>query len=119
MNGYHTPVLLNEVLAALDVRRGEKYIDCTFGGGGHYRAIEKAGGIVLGMDQDPDARAPIHGNFAHLKEIATKAGFTQVAGVLFDLGVSSHQLETATRGFSFNRDAALDTSFFPLSAGAA
>jgi 16S rRNA (cytosine1402-N4)-methyltransferase len=114
MSGYHTPVLLNEVIEFLGVKPGEKYIDCTFGGGGHSRAIEKAGGIVLGIDQDPEAQAPIHGNFAHLKEIATKAGFTQVAGILFDLGVSSHQLETAERGFSFNRSARLDMRMDPV-----
>lgn len=113
MNGYHIPVLLNEVIAGLEVKPGEKYIDCTYGGGGHYQAIEKAGGRVLGIDQDPEAKAPVHGNFAHLKEIAAKAGFDQVAGILFDLGVSSHQLETDYRGFSFNREAKLDMRMDP------
>lgn len=108
MNGYHIPVLLNEVLQALSVKPGEKYIDCTFGGGGHSKAIEQAGGIVLGIDQDPEAQAPVRGNFAHLKEIADMAGFHPVSGVLFDLGVSSHQLETDYRGFSFNKEAKLD-----------
>lgn len=103
MNGYHIPVLLNEVVAALEIKPGEKYIDCTFGGGGHFRAIQEAGGIVLGIDQDPEAQAPIRGNFAHLKEIADTAGFHPVSGILFDLGVSSHQLETDYRGFSFKR----------------
>ncbi|MBI3558783.1 16S rRNA (cytosine(1402)-N(4))-methyltransferase RsmH [Candidatus Gottesmanbacteria bacterium] len=103
MNGYHIPVLLNEVLQALEVEPGEKYIDCTYGGGGHFRAIQGAGGVVLGIDQDPEAQAPVHGNFAHLKEIALRAEFNQVAGILFDLGVSSHQLETDYRGFSFRR----------------
>lgn len=110
MNGqiYHIPVLLEEVLEALNVKPGEKYIDCTYGGGGHFRAIQKAGGQVLGIDQDSEAKAPVHGNFAHLKEIANKAGFNSVSGILFDLGVSSHQLETNYRGFSFNKDARLD-----------
>lgn len=108
MNGYHIPVLLNEVLQALSVKPGEKYIDCTFGGGGHFKAIQNLGGIVLGIDQDPEAKAPVHGNFAHLKEIADMAGFHPVSGVLFDLGVSSHQLETDYRGFSFNKEAKLD-----------
>lgn len=103
MNGYHIPVLLNEVIAALEVKPGEKYIDCTYGGGGHFRAIQEAGGIVLGIDQDPEAQAPVHGNFAHLKEIADKVPFSGISGVLFDLGVSSHQLETDYRGFSFKR----------------
>lgn len=108
MNGYHIPVLLNEVLQALSVKPGEKYIDCTFGGGGHFKGIQEAGGIVLGIDQDPEAKAPVHGNFAHLKEIADMTGFHPVSGVLFDLGVSSHQLETDYRGFSFNKEAKLD-----------
>lgn len=114
MNGYHIPVLLNEVITALEVEPGEKYIDCTFGGGGHFRAIQKAGGIVLGIDQDPEAQAPVRGNFAHLKEIADKAGFNSVSGVLFDLGVSSHQLETDYRGFSFNKEAKLDMRMNPM-----
>ncbi len=113
MSGYHIPVLLNEVLEVLDVKPGEKYIDCTFGGGGHARAIGQAGGIVLGIDQDPEAHAQIQRNFAHLKEIAIEAGFNPVAGILFDLGVSSHQLETPERGFSFNFDAPLDMRMNP------
>lgn len=105
---YHIPVLLKEALEALDVKPGKKYIDCTYGGGGHTRAIEKAGGIVLTIDQDPDAQAAVLENFAHLKNIAQRTGFSPVAGILFDLGVSSHQLETPQRGFSFNLDAPLD-----------
>ena len=108
MEIYHIPVLLKEVLEALEIKPGEKYIDCTYGGGGHFRGIQKAGGIVLGIDQDPEAKAPVQGNFAHLKEIALQAGFDQVAGILFDLGVSSHQLEMDYRGFSFNKEAKLD-----------
>lgn len=110
MNGkiYHIPVLLKEALEALNVKPGEKYIDCTYGGGGHSKVIIEAGGIVLGIDQDKEAQAAVHGNFAHLKEIAKNAGFEKVAGILFDLGVSSHQLETPERGFSFNLDAPLD-----------
>lgn len=121
---YHTPVLLPETIKYLAIKRGEKYIDCTLGGGGHTAAILAAKGIVLGIDQDIEAIRYVeesqkskiknqklilrHGNFAHLKEIATKAGFNPVSGILFDLGVSSHQLETGYRGFSFNKNAALD-----------
>lgn len=114
MNGYHIPVLLNEVVKGLEVKPGGKYIDCTYGGGGHFRAIQKAGGIVLGIDQDLEAHASVQGNFAHLKEIAIKNGFDQVDGILMDLGVSSHQLETDYRGFSFNREAKLDMRMDPV-----
>lgn len=116
MNGtnYHVPVLLNEALEYLKIEPGEKYIDGTYGGGGHTRGIEKNGGIVLGIDQDPESYAPVHGNFAHLKNIAQKAGFDFVAGILFDLGVSSHQLETDYRGFSFNKEGRLDMRMDPV-----
>lgn len=114
MNGYHIPVLLNEVIEALEIKPGNKYIDCTYGGGGHFRAIQAAGGIVLGIDQDLEAHAPVQGNFAHLQKIAVKAGFDQVDGILMDLGVSSHQLETDYRGFSFNREAKLDMRMDPV-----
>lgn len=113
MREYHIPVLLKEAIEYLSVKPGEKYIDCTYGGGGHFKAIEAAGGIVLGIDQDPEAHAPVHGNFAHLKEIATEAGFAPVSGILFDLGVSSHQLEMDYRGFSFGHDAKLDMRMNP------
>lgn len=120
---YHLPVLLKEVLYYLDVKPGGKYIDGTLGGGGHTRAILEAGGVVLGIDQDQDAidyvqknqipNSHAHlilrrGNFAHLQEIASEARFLQPDGILFDLGVSSHQLETPERGFSFNRPGPLD-----------
>ncbi|MEK7127408.1 MAG: 16S rRNA (cytosine(1402)-N(4))-methyltransferase RsmH [Patescibacteria group bacterium] len=108
MTDYHIPVLLSEVIELLKVKRGGKYIDCTYGGGGHFRGIQEAGGIVLGIDQDPETYAPVHGNFAHLKEIAVENGFDQVDGILMDLGVSSHQLETDYRGFSFGRTGNLD-----------
>lgn len=124
MNDYHIPVLLSETIEYLNVTKGAKFIDCTLGGAGHTQKILENGGIVLGIDQDieainyskekfskqiEDKRLFLEqGNFAHLKEIADKAGFNQVDGILFDLGVSTHQLETDYRGFSFNKDASLD-----------
>lgn len=144
MREYHIPVLLKEVIEYLNVKPGEKYVDCTLGGGGHGREILEQGGILLGIDQDPEAILHAqkkwdmgsgrlekevgngklvlkHGNFAHLKEIATEAGFERVSGVLFDLGVSSHQLETDYRGFSFGsprgeagRQAKLDMRMDPV-----
>jgi 16S rRNA (cytosine1402-N4)-methyltransferase len=121
---YHTSVLLQETLANLSVREGEKYIDATLGGGGHTEAILDLGGIILGIDQDDDAltyvkekfQEPIlkskvtvaKGNFSWIGEIAHEHGFDHVAGILFDLGVSGHQLDEGSRGFSFMSDAPLD-----------
>ncbi|MGB9706625.1 MAG: 16S rRNA (cytosine(1402)-N(4))-methyltransferase, partial [Microgenomates group bacterium] len=113
---FHKPVLLKEAIEFLDVKSGEKYIDATVGGGGHSEAILKAGGIILGIDCDPEAIEAARrrlssacpgaswrlarGNFANLEEIAAGKGFIPAAGILFDLGVSSYQLETPRRGFS-------------------
>lgn len=97
---YHTPIMVSEVLEGLQVTPGKRYIDATYGGGGHTKAIREAGGIVLGIDQDPDAGAVL-GNFRDIERIAKENGFSEVDGVLFDLGVSSHQLDTPARGFSF------------------
>lgn len=124
MNDYHVPVLLKEVLEYLKIEDGKRFIDCNLGGAGHTREIIAKGGVVLGIDQDEDAIDYVEkneqlavsnkrlvtrrGNFANLKEIAAEAGFVGVNGILFDLGVSSHQLETDDRGFSFNRNAPLD-----------
>jgi len=121
----HTPVLRSEVLAALEVRAGGRYLDATFGRGGHTAAmLERIGkeGRVVAIDRDPEAiRAGrerfategrlmlIQSPFSRLREVATSAdllgGFD---GVLFDLGVSSPQLDTAERGFSFVHDGPLD-----------
>jgi 16S rRNA (cytosine1402-N4)-methyltransferase len=127
MNGpkkYHQPVLLKETRELLQVKKGGRYVDGTIGGGGHTRAILELGGWVLGIDQDPEAIAYVkdcfkeevsrgqlvlrQGNFANLKEIAQAAKWCPVDGVLLDLGVSSHQLETDYRGFSFNLGGKLD-----------
>lgn len=106
----------------MKVKQGEKYIDATVGGGGHAVEILKRGGKVLGLDVDPEAIEQVkrilniilvRGNFAHLQEIAQECGFDRVAGILFDLGVSSHQLLTNERGFSFTSDAPLDMRMDP------
>lgn len=125
---YHITVLKDEVIKGLNVRPGKQYIDATLGGGGHSFEIIQRGGIVLGIDMDQDAivyvtekikeqRAKIKigenlilvkGNFNDLGEIAKEAGFTKVAGIIFDLGTSRHQLKTVGRGFSFQSDEELD-----------
>jgi 16S rRNA (cytosine1402-N4)-methyltransferase len=125
----HDPVMLREVLAALDVRAGGRYVDCTVDGGGHAEAILEAaepGGSLLGIDADPEALAMsrerlsrfgdgvavVQGNFRDLDTICRERGFAPVNGILFDLGLSSHQL-AAARGFSFRVEAPLDMRFGP------
>lgn len=119
MAEYHVPVMLNECLEGLAIDKNGVYVDCTFGGGGHSRAIvEKLDqGRLLAFDQDPDAVANAEGirsltlipaNFRHLKKYLRLHGATKVDGILADLGVSSHQFDTADRGFSYRFDAPLD-----------
>jgi 16S rRNA (cytosine1402-N4)-methyltransferase len=121
MNGFHTAVLLKEVVEHLKIERGKRYIDATIGGGGHTFEILKRGGIVLGIDVDQDAveyikeevkswerLTLVRGNFRDIDKIASEQGFSRVSGILFDLGVSSHQLETPERGFSFQKIGPLD-----------
>jgi 16S rRNA (cytosine1402-N4)-methyltransferase len=117
---YHIPVLLRETIELLDIRPGGTYVDLTFGGGGHSRAIlERLGpeGRLWGFDQDRETRANvpddrrfrfIEGNFRFMRGLLREAGVTQVDGVLADLGVSSHHFDSAARGFSFRADAPLD-----------
>jgi 16S rRNA (cytosine1402-N4)-methyltransferase len=126
----HLPVLLEETVEALAVRAGGRYIDCTLGAGGHALAIlerSSPGGQLLGIDADPEAIAAararleayqsstllINDNFAKLVTIATKYEFSPVHGILFDLGLSSLQLESGGRGFSFQRDEPLDMRLSP------
>jgi 16S rRNA (cytosine1402-N4)-methyltransferase len=121
----HTPVLLNETLQGLKIRSNGVYIDCTFGRGGHSRAIlDQLGedGSLLAFDRDPDAIAAVdrqllddprftlvHGSYTKLEETVKAMKLTKkVDGIFLDLGVSSPQLDNASRGFSFLRDGDLD-----------
>jgi 16S rRNA (cytosine1402-N4)-methyltransferase len=117
---YHTPVLLSEVLENLHINPDGIYVDCTFGGGGHSRAIlqrlTEKGRLVV-FDQDEDARRNIPdddrvlfipNNFRYLQRFLRLNGIDTVDGILADLGVSSHQFDEADRGFSIRFDASLD-----------
>ena len=120
----HEPVLLQEVLEWMNVRENGVYCDGTLGGGGHSEAILKASGgtaRLYGIDRDENAiRAAearlkeyhgfraIHGNFHDGKELLAEAGAPKLDGILLDLGVSSPQLDTPERGFSYHEDAPLD-----------
>ncbi len=119
MTMYHDPVLLNECMEALDIKSGGTYVDVTFGGGGHSKKIlEKlSGGKLFGFDQDPDAienmiQEPgftlIKQNFRHMKRFLRFHNAVPVDGILADLGISSHQIDTPERGFSTRFDADLD-----------
>ncbi len=130
MEFHHVPVMLEEVIMYLDLRQGGAYVDCTLGGGGHTSEIIKRilpGGRVIGIDQDPNALEAarnnlepykdcitlVHSNFYRLKEIAAELGLGEADGVLFDLGVSSFQLDEGDRGFSYMHDAPLDMRMNP------
>ncbi len=123
MTGGHVPVMQAEMLAALAPRDGGVYLDATFGGGGYTGAIlDAAPCSVIALDRDPDAIARgatllarhgqrlrlLHGRFGDLLALLTEAGVTALDGAVFDLGVSSFQLDDATRGFSFRGDGPLD-----------
>lgn len=119
---YHIPALLPQTLEALNIRAGGKYVDVTFGGGGHSRAIVERldvheGGRLYAFDQDTDALERafedtrltlIHGNFRFLRNFLLYYGAEEVDGILADLGVSFHHFDDPTRGFSFRTDGPLD-----------
>lgn len=124
MPEYHRPVLVNEVLTLLDPREGGVFLDATLGGGGHAEEVIKRigpNGRLIGIDRDAEAIDSarrrvgamdghitlIEGNFADLESILSGIGVSELDGALFDLGVSSHQLDSP-RGFSFQRDEELD-----------
>lgn len=124
MEFQHLPVLFHETIDSLNIRPDGIYIDGTAGGGGHSQAILErlaGSGVLLSIDQDPDAIQVVtkrlgvfpnsvvrRGNFSQMADIAAECGFAQVDGVLMDIGVSSYQLDTAERGFSYHQDAPLD-----------
>ncbi len=117
---YHIPALLEQSIAGLAIKSDGVYVDATFGGGGHSRAIlENLGpkGRLVGMDQDMDAWQNrladdrftfAHGNFSYLKNFLRYYGINGVDGILADLGVSFHHFDDVERGFTFRADAPLD-----------
>jgi len=125
MHFFHQPVLLGEVIASLACREGGVYIDGTVGGAGHAFEILKESspdGLLIGIDADAEALHAaakrlhpfrnrinlVRGNFADIGNILLKLNIDRVDGILLDLGVSSHQLDIAARGFSFAKEALLD-----------
>ena len=119
----HIPVLLSETLEGLNIKPQGIYVDGTAGGGGHSSEILKRlkGGMLYSIDRDPDAiktvterfkdepcSTIVRGRFGDMKELLSELSVEKVDGVLLDIGVSSHQLDTAQRGFSFHEDAPLD-----------
>lgn len=122
---YHDPVMLRECMELLAIRPSGTYVDVTFGGGGHSRALLNLlgpEGRLFAFDQDPDAfaNAPedprfclIPANFEHMQRFLRAHGVTQVDGILADLGVSSHQFDAAQRGFSLRESGPLDMRMNP------
>ncbi len=120
--GYHRPVLLAQTVEALHIRPDGIYLDGTAGGGGHSHAIASrlTTGRLIALDQDPDAieaagkrleglpATVVRSNFRHLDAVLDSLGIDKVDGILLDIGVSSHQLDAAQRGFSYHHDAPLD-----------
>lgn len=118
---YHKPVMLHECIEALNIHPEGTYVDATFGGGGHSLAMLEhiKGGWLIAFDQDDDARREAekiahrsftfcHANFRYLKKFLKLNGVTKVNGILADLGISSHQIDEPSRGFSTRYEGPLD-----------
>ena len=127
---HHIPILRETVVALLAPQRGGVFVDGTLGGGGHAEAVLERlpkGGRLYGIDRDGaaieaasrrlapygEAFTAIHGNFFDMKRLLAQCGVMEVDGILLDLGVSSHQLDTPQRGFSYREDAPLDMRMDP------
>lgn len=121
MEFVHKSVLFDEAIKALDLNENKIIVDGTAGGGGHSGEIAKRAKRVISIDQDPDAIAVlnerlgdkenvtiVHDNYSNIKDIISNLNIEKIDGLLLDLGVSSFQLDTAERGFSFHKDAPLD-----------
>lgn len=121
MEFVHKSVLFNESVSALEPDKTKIIVDATAGGGGHSKKIAENAGRLIAIDRDPDAVAVlkerlsgfdnvliVNDSFSNIKEILAGAGIDKIDGILLDLGVSSFQLDTAQRGFSFHKDAPLD-----------
>ena len=133
MEFHHVSVMLEETVQGLVTDPQGTYVDCTLGGGGHSHRIAELlapEGRLIGLDQDEAAIKAaterlsdagcrveiVHSNFRYLEKVLNELGVEQVAGVVFDLGVSSHQIDTAERGFSYMQDAPLDMRMDPEAA---
>lgn len=121
MEFVHKSVLFDEAIKALDLNKNKIIVDGTAGGGGHSGEIAKRAKRVISIDQDPDAIEVlnerlgnkenvtiVHDNYSNIKNIVSNLNIDKIDGLLLDLGVSSFQLDTAERGFSFHKDAPLD-----------
>lgn len=121
MEFVHKSVLFDEAIESLNIDKSKIILDGTAGGGGHSREIAKRAGRLIAVDQDPDAIKFLHerldsfdnvtivqNNFSNVKDILKEQGIEKIDGMLLDLGVSSFQLDTAQRGFSYHADAPLD-----------